>query len=185
MLWIVLFITLRPLHVPLLFCSILVGHRFFTILGLYWGFLSTSLLYALFFFLFFLLYPSGKFGTLLSLVMVRDCKMQILQSKTSPLPSSCSQWISRATYILPSVSALYSYFMPWTFFCHALLTWPGMLVNTFACLDYRFIVPVCISSLAFAGWVCHQASLANADQDYSHIFWTFPYLDQFRSSSYY
>jgi len=65
----------------------------------------------------------GKFGTLLSLFMVRDCKMQILRSKTSPLSSSCSQWFPWGTYILPSVLAMYYYFMPSTFLCHALLSW--------------------------------------------------------------
>ena len=107
----------------------------------------------------FLLSSYGKSGTLLSLFMVRDCKMRILRSKTNPLPSSCSQWFSWGTYILPSVLALYYYFMPWAFLFHALLTWIGMLVNTFVCLEHRLIVAVCISSLAIAGWVCQHSCL--------------------------
>jgi len=41
--------------------------------------------------------------TFLSRVMVRGDKMQILPSKASPLPSSCSLWCSRETYFWPSI----------------------------------------------------------------------------------
>uniref|UniRef100_A0A7C9DQJ4 Uncharacterized protein n=1 Tax=Opuntia streptacantha TaxID=393608 RepID=A0A7C9DQJ4_OPUST len=60
-----------------------------------------------------------------------------------------------------------------------------MILTTFACLAYRLIAPVCISSWAIVRWVCHHASLAKADQDHSHILLTFSYLEQLWSSSCY
>ena len=168
-----------------------------------WPHSSCTAVYVMFFpFNFYDLWPAYLFhlffsssivaGSFLSLFMVTDCKVWIIQSKISPLPFFSAQLyfspcvtaqllldlrFLQGPHILCPASVLCYSSLPWAFLCPTLLTRTGALVNHYACLGHRMIVIVSPSFWEIAGWAWRQSSVpAGADQTYLHDFLSFIFL---------